>query len=145
MKLRALTSFLIAAMAVALTMPQIVQATGPTPTATPTPGYINPASVIRGEYTPVAATPGPNTIGTSMPVPLTPRRLEIQNNCSAIVTIQFNGAIASQFGYGFEIPATSTKVWVDRDGPVPTGPYSVITSSALCDPNAGTGLSILEK
>ncbi len=115
-----------------------------TPTATATPGYINPAAVTPGTYTAVSAMAAPFSVGTGVKAPLTNHRLEIQNNCSAIVTIQFNGVAASTFGYGFEIPATSTKVWSSVDGPVPQGPYSLITSSALCDPNAGTGLSIFE-
>ena len=118
---------------------------GGSPTATPTPAAANPAAAIPGTYTAVAAYGTAVTIGTGIPQPAAPHRLEIQNNCAAVVTIQFGGATAA-YGYGYEIAATSTKVWNSDDGTIPKGPYSLITApGGICDPAvSATGLTIYE-
>ncbi len=107
--------------------------------------FANPTAVTGGQYTAVMATSTAASIATSITVPLfTPRRLEIQNNCASAVTIGFNGqtAVAGQVGY--VLAASSSKAWNDGDGPVPRGPYSLITASATCSPDTSTGLTILE-
>jgi hypothetical protein len=134
-KLRNLTGLFIVALAIGLAlMVKPAMAT-----------FANPTAVTAGQYTAVAATSTAASVGTSIATPLFfPRRLEIQNNCASAVTIGLNGqtAVAGQVGY--VLAASSTKIWNDGDGPVPRGPYSLITASATCSPDTSTGLTILE-
>lgn len=106
--------------------------------------FANPTAVTAGQYTAVAATSTAASVATAIAQPKVPTRLEIQNNCASAVTIGFNGqtAVAGQVGY--VLAASSTKIWNDGDGPVPRGPYSLITASATCTPDTSTGLTILE-
>lgn len=105
--------------------------------------FSNPATLTSGVYTAVKAASTAASVGTSISAPRSPHRLEIQNQCASDVAVQFNG-VTAVFGQAYIVPAGQTRTWSASDGPVPVGPYSLITASATCSPDTNTGLVILE-
>ncbi len=105
--------------------------------------FANPAAVTMGSFTAVKATSSAASVNSSISAPRAVHLLQIQNQCASDVAIQFNG-VTAVFGQAYLIPAGQTMTWKASDGPIPRGPYSLITASATCSPDTNTGLVIME-
>jgi hypothetical protein len=105
--------------------------------------FANPTTVTPGVATAVKATSTAASVGTSIAAPRAPHRLQIQNQCASDAAVQFKG-VTAVWGQAYVVPAGQTITWNGNEGPVPVGPYSLITQSATCSPDTNTGLTILE-
>lgn len=117
--------------------------------AAPAFGFTNPSTLKSGVYTPIAVSSTPVSVGSGYYFLFKPTRVEIQNECSCAITVQLHGA-AAVFGQGLVLQSGQEKIWTEKQGPVPEGPFSFITQGGgscpdiTCTPDTGNGVSVLE-
>lgn len=128
--------------------------------AAPAFAYTNPANLTAGQYTPIAVSSTPVSVGSGLYFLRRISRLEIQNACSCAVTVQLNGASAVFGQQGFVLQPGQEKSWTTggrshspksgAGGAVPQGPLSFVTQGDMscpditCTPDTGNGVNVLE-